>query len=113
MIVYLPHYDNGERFSDHSHGVSTKVYVRLEDAIQEIKDNGFVVREDKDASDIVDTVYFGYIGGDVDNKILPFAFYSMSLEEYKNMFVHYRPPGDDREFAYIKEIELVDGETDD
>lgn len=28
------------------------------------------------------------------------------------MFVHYQPPGDDREFAYINEIELVEGETD-
>jgi len=110
MIVYLPHYDNGEDYSDYSHNVSTKAYVRLEDAIQEIKDNGFIIREDKDVSSIVST---GYKGGDVDNKILPFAFYSMSLEEYKNMFVHFRPPGDDREFAYINEIELVEGETDD
>lgn len=109
MIVYLPHYDNGEDYSDYSHNVSTKAYVRLEDAIQEIKDNGFIIREDKNVSDIVDTSYFGYKGGDVDNKILPFAFYSMSLEEYKNMFVHFRPPGDDREFAYINEIELVEG----
>lgn len=109
MIVYLPHYDNGEDYSDYSHGVSTKVYVRLEDAIQEIKDNGFIIREDKDVSKIVDTSYFGYKGGDVDDKILPFAFYSISLEEYKNRFKYSYFPDDSREFAYINEIELVEG----
>ncbi|ASN69289.1 MAG: hypothetical protein E6647_01405 [Staphylococcus epidermidis] len=109
MIVYLPHYDNGEDYSDYSHNVSTKAYVRLEDAIQEIKDNGFIIREDKDVSSIVST---GYIGGDVDDKILPFAFYSISLEEYKNRFKYSYFPDDSREFAYINEIELVEGETD-
>lgn len=107
MIVYLPHYDNGEAYSDYSHGVSTKAYVRLEDAIQEIKDNSFVVREDKDVSDIADTGYFGYMDTDVDNKILPFAFYSIDLEEYKKNWTFFH--GDYREFAYINEIELVEG----
>ena len=111
MIVYLPHYDNGEACSDYSHGVSTKAYVKLEDAIQEIKGNGFVVRENKDMSNIADTDYFGYMDTDVDNKILPFAFYSIGLEEYKKIFDPFY--GDDREFAYINEIELVEEETDD
>lgn len=111
MIVYLPHYDNGEEYSGYTHGVSTKAYIRLEDAIQEIKDNGFVVREDKDMSNISDTDYFGYMDTDVDDKILPFAFYSIGLEEYKKICGHFY--GDDRDFAYINEIELMEGKIDD
>ena len=38
MIVYLPHYDNGEETCNNSHGVSDKAYTSLEDAIQEIKE---------------------------------------------------------------------------
>ena len=90
MIIYLPHYNNGEETCDNSHGISDKAYTSLEAAIQEVKELGYVIQEDK--SDEIELMGFPDI--EINKKTPTYSF-------------------DDREFAFINKIELVEGETDD
>lgn len=106
MIVYLPHYDNGEECCNNSHGISDKAYTSLEDAIQEINELGYVIREDK--SDEIEYMGFPYI--EINSEILPFAFYKVPFERYRQTPTYFF---DDREFAFINKIELVEGKVDD
>ncbi|MGX0106602.1 ABC-type oligopeptide transport system substrate-binding subunit [Staphylococcus epidermidis] len=106
MIVYLPHYDNGEETCNNSHGVSDKAYTSLEDAIQEVKELGYVIQEDK--SDEIELMGFPDI--EINSEILPFVFYKEPFERYKKTPTY---SFDDREFAFINKIELVEGETGD
>lgn len=106
MIVYLPHYDNGEETCNNSHGVSDKAYTSLEDAIQEIKEMGYVIQEDK--SDEIE--YMGFPDIEINSEILLYAFYKVPFESYRKTSTYFF---DDREFAFINKIELVEGETDD
>lgn len=85
MIVYLPHYDNGEDYSDYSHNVSAKAYVRLEDAIQEIKEMGYVIQEDK--SDEIE--YMGFPDIEINSEILPYAFYKVPFESYRKTSTYF------------------------
>ena len=105
MIVYLPHYDNGEETCNNSHGVSDKAYTSLEDAIQEIKELGYVIQEDK--SDEIELMGFPDI--EINSEILPFVFIKNLLKDIKTPTYSF----DDREFAFINKIELVEGETGD
>ena len=106
MIVYLPHYDNGEECCNNSHGISDKAYTSLEDAIQEINELGYVIREDK--SDEIE--YMGFPDIEINSEILPFAFYKAPFERFKKTQTYFF---NDREFAFINKIELVEGKTDD
>lgn len=105
MIVYLPHYNNGEETCDNSHGISDKAYTSLEDAIQEIKELGYVIQEDK--SDEIELMGFPDI--EINSEILPFVFYKEPFKRFKKTPTY---SFDDREFAFINKIELVEGETD-
>ncbi|MCG1271878.1 hypothetical protein K4U71_05745 [Staphylococcus epidermidis] len=106
MIVYLPHYNNGEETCDNSHGISDKAYTSLEDAIQEIKELGYVIQEDK--SDEIELMGFPDI--EINSEILPFVFYKEPFKRLKKTPTY---SFDDREFAFINKIELVEGKTDD
>ncbi|MCF7580387.1 hypothetical protein L4I65_14440 [Staphylococcus aureus] len=106
MIVYLPHYDNGEECCNNSHGISDKAYTFLEDAIQEVKDMGYVIREDKS----VEIEYMGFPDIEINSEILPFVFYKSPFERFRQTPTYFF---DDREFAFINKIELVEGEKND
>lgn len=84
MIVYLPHYDNGQDYSDYDHGIEDIAYFNYEDAVKHVKSKGFIIEERDDLPDLM---------GDA----IPIAFYSEKFEEKY---------WDDRPYMYINEIQV-------
>ena len=95
MIIYLPHYDNGEDYSDYSHHISSNAYYKYEDAIEEINNNGYNIKEVVDLDE-----------WDIKEGMSAIRFYKLTIE---NCIVSYTGEIlDSRRFAYVHEINLLD-----
>lgn len=95
MIIYLPHYDNGEDYSDYSHHISSNAYYKYENAIEEINNNGYNIKE------VVDLYEW-----DIEKSVSAIRFYKETKE---NCMISYTGDLlDSREFAYVHEINLLD-----
>ena len=66
---------------------------------------GYVIREDKS----VEIEYMGFPDIEINSEILPFVFINLLLKDLDKHLLTF----DDREFAFINKIELVEGEKND
>ncbi|WP_368679733.1 hypothetical protein AB3456_08945 [Staphylococcus pseudoxylosus] len=96
MIIYLPHYDNGEDYSDYYHRISSNAYYKYEDAVKEINSEGYIVKEIHELDEM-----------EIEEGMSPNRFYKETDEH--SMLSVTGEKLDYREFAYVHEINLLDG----
>ncbi|RIL22700.1 hypothetical protein [Staphylococcus gallinarum] len=96
MIIYLPHYDNGEAYSDYWHHISNNAYYKYEDAVKEINSKGYIIKEIHELDE-----------WDIEEGMSPNRFYKETDEHC--MLSVTGEKLDNREFAYVHEIKLLDG----
>ena len=103
MKIYIIHYDDGAPYEDNNHGIHNKAFKTQEEAVQEIKSQGFTIEEPQDETFIENLSYYQMdlgIREEVEEHpmIIPVAFYKVPKEQEH----HYWK----REFIYIEELEL-------
>lgn len=95
MIIYLPHYDNGEQYSDYWHHISNNAYYKYEDAVEEIKANGYHIKEVVELDE-----------HEIEEGMSPNKYYKETNESCLVSVTGMKL--DDRAFAYVHEINLLD-----
>lgn len=95
MIIYLPHYDNGGAYSDYWHSISSNAYYKYEDAVKEINSKGYLIKEIHELDE-----------WDIMEGMSPNQFYKETDEDCMLSVSGIKL--DDREFAYVHEINLLD-----